>query len=63
MNKLVAYLKDTYNELVYKVSWPARSELIDSTIIVLVASLIIALVVFAMDSAFEQVVKFLYGVL
>jgi preprotein translocase subunit SecE len=60
MNRLVAYLKDTYNELVYKVSWPTREELSGSTVIVLIASLIIAMVVFAMDSVFEQVLRFLY---
>jgi len=63
MNRLVAYLKDTYNELVFKVSWPTREELFGSTVIVLVASLIIAMVVFAMDSVFEQVLRFLYGIL
>jgi len=62
MNRLVAYLKDTYNELVYKVSWPTKEELSGSTVIVLIASLIIAMVVFAMDSAFEQVLRLLYGI-
>lgn len=63
MNKIVAYMKDAYNELVYKVSWPTREELSSSTLIVMVASLIIALVVFFMDSVFEWVLKFLYGIL
>jgi preprotein translocase subunit SecE len=63
MNRIVAYLKDTYNELVYKVSWPTKEELSGSTVIVLIASLIIAMVVFAMDSLFEWVLKFLYGIL
>ncbi|MDR0333989.1 MAG: preprotein translocase subunit SecE [Dysgonamonadaceae bacterium] len=63
MNRIVAYLKDTYNELVYKVSWPTKEELSGSTVIVLIASLIIAMVVFAMDSVFEWVLKFLYGIL
>ncbi len=63
MNKIVAYIKDAYNELVYKVSWPTREELSSSTLIVMVASLIIALVVFFMDSVFEWVLKFLYGIL
>ena len=62
MKKVAAYLKETYNELVYKVSWPTRQELSGSTVIVLIASLIIATVVFAMDSVFEQVLYFLYGI-
>ena len=63
MKKVVAYIKDAYNELVYKVSWPSRQELAGSTLIVMVASLIIALLVFGVDSLFEWVLKLLYGIL
>jgi len=55
--------KDAYNELVYKVSWPTREELSGSTVIVLIASLIIALIVFGIDSLFEWILKLLYGIL
>ena len=58
--KIADYCKDSYNELVYKVSWPTRSELAGSAVAVLCASLLIALVVFAMDSVFEVVMKFIY---
>jgi len=63
MKKIVAYIKESYNELVHKVSWPSREELSGSTVIVLIASLIIALVVFGMDSLFEWILKILYGIL
>jgi len=63
MKKIVAYLKDAYTELVYKVSWPTREELSGSTVIGLIASLIIALIVFGMDSLFEWILKLLYGIL
>jgi preprotein translocase subunit SecE len=63
MKKIVAYLKDAYNELLFKVSWPSKEELSGSTVIVLIASLIIALIVFGMDSLFEWVLKLLYGIL
>jgi preprotein translocase subunit SecE len=62
MKKVFAYFSDSYNELVHKVSWPSRDELSGSTVIVLIASLIIALVVFGMDSLFEWIVKLLYGI-
>ena len=52
MAGIKAYLEDTYNELVHKVSWPAWRELQNSAIIVLVAALLIALVVFIMDFVF-----------
>lgn len=63
MKKITAYLKDSYTELVYKVSWPSREELSNSSVIVMVASLIIALLVFGIDSLFEWILKLLYGIL
>jgi preprotein translocase subunit SecE len=46
------YLSESYNELVNKVSWPTWKELQSSAIIVLVAALLIALIVFLMDFVF-----------
>lgn len=63
MKKIIAYIKDAYNELVYKVSWPSREELSSSSVVVMIASLIIALMVFGADSLFEWILKFLYGIL
>ena len=63
MKKLVNYLQESYDELVYKVSWPTLSEVTNSAVVVLFASLLIALVVWTMDSAFESVMKFVYGLL
>ncbi|MEG1643044.1 MAG: preprotein translocase subunit SecE [Bacteroidales bacterium] len=60
MKKILANIKESYDELVYKVSWPTRSELSNSAVVVMTASLIIALVVFAMDQCFEQILKFVY---
>ena len=52
--------KESYNELVHKVSWPTMSELTSSAIVVLEASLLIALVVFSMDQVFQFVMEFVY---
>lgn len=49
---VVSYVKSCYDELVNKVSWPTMSELQNSTIVVFIASLIIALIVFIMDIVF-----------
>lgn len=54
------YIKESYDELVYKVSWPSWSELQNSAIVVFVASLIIAFVVFLMDISFENILKQFY---
>ena len=52
MSKIVTYLEETVDELVNKVSWPTWQELQTSAIIVLVASVIIALLVWVMDYVF-----------
>lgn len=49
MSKITNYVKESYDELMHKVSWPTMSELNNSTIVVFVASLIIALIIFFMD--------------
>ncbi|MFH1161561.1 MAG: preprotein translocase subunit SecE [bacterium] len=58
--KLVIYVKESYDELMHKVSWPTWQELQGSAIVVSVASLIIALVVFAMDEVFRNVLVEFY---
>ena len=42
-------MAETYHEMVHKVTWPTWKELQSSAILVLVASVIIALIVFLMD--------------
>ena len=51
MNKFKAFFTETYAELVQKVSWPTWDELMASAIVVTVATLIIAVMVLAMDKA------------
>jgi len=58
--KIVNYIKDSYNELVHKVSWPTRAELTSSAVVVLFASIIIALVVSAVDFVFSKGMSFVY---
>jgi len=60
MSKLKEYIGESYNELVNKVSWPTYSELMSSAIVVMISSLIIALVIFVMDSAFSNVMELFY---
>jgi preprotein translocase subunit SecE len=52
MSKFGNYVKDSYDELVNKVSWPTFKELQSSAVVVAVAALILALVVFCMDFVF-----------
>ncbi|MBS3768998.1 MAG: preprotein translocase subunit SecE [Bacteroidales bacterium] len=59
--KIKYYLQESYNELVHKVSWPTWNELQRSAVIVMVASLIIAFVVFIMDFSFRHIMDFVYA--
>ena len=58
--KIGKLCKESYNELVCKVSWPTRKELFSSAIVVLQASLLFALVVFSMDQVFQSVMEIIY---
>ena len=58
--KLINYFKESYTELVEKTSWPTRKELTNSAVVVLIASLLIALVVWVMDLGFENIMSLIY---
>lgn len=58
--KIANYTKESYSELVHKVSWPTQQELASSTVVVMTASLIMAMVVFGIDFVFESMVKVFY---
>ena len=61
MSKIRAYFEDTTNELFNKVSWPSWKELQDSAIIVMIASVIIAIIVFGIDKIFSYALEFIYS--
>jgi preprotein translocase subunit SecE len=60
MDKIKLYIKESYNELVNKVTWPEWNVLQSSTIVVIVASLIIALIIFLMDGVSKQSLDLIY---
>ncbi|GHT79923.1 protein translocase subunit SecE [Bacteroidia bacterium] len=60
---MVKYFKEAYNELVHKVTWPSFSSLQSSATLVMIASLIFALVIFAMDFVFRNGVEIVYKLL
>jgi preprotein translocase subunit SecE len=59
--KLLIYLQEAYDELVHKVTWPTWKELQSSALVVMVASFIISMVIFAMDLTFRNIMDFIYG--
>ncbi|MBE0662847.1 MAG: preprotein translocase subunit SecE [Bacteroidales bacterium] len=58
--KLQTYVSESYDELMHKVSWPTWSELQSSAIVVSIASLIIASVVYLMDKSFQTILEQFY---
>ena len=61
MDQVISYLRDSYDELMHKVTWPTVPALLSSARVVIVASLIISLVVFLMDLLAKQVMTFIYN--
>jgi len=60
MARFVEYIKESADDLLNKVSWPSWKELQSSSIVVAVASLIIALIVYVMDLSFRNVLEIFY---
>jgi preprotein translocase subunit SecE len=52
VSKIKTYIDETVTEMLHNVSWPTWKELQSNTIIVVVASIIFALLIFVMDFAF-----------
>ena len=60
--KLFRDIEESYNELVHKVSWPTAGELANSTIIVMVASIILAIVIWLIDLGLNQIMHLIYNI-
>ncbi len=61
MAKIGTYIQESADELFNKVSWPTWSELQSSSVVVLLASVIFALIIFVMDQSFSELMKFVYS--
>lgn len=60
-NKIRTYIDEISDELNHKVSWPTRAELQNSAIVVLIATLIISFMIFAMDFSFSKIMGVFYN--
>jgi len=61
MNKISIYFRESYRELVDKVTWPTWMQLQQSTVIVLVATVLITAMVWIMDFGSHQLLKLIYS--
>lgn len=60
--KLFKDIKESYTELVYKVSWPTQKQLVNSSVLVLIASIILAVFIWAVDKIFSLLVELVYSI-
>ncbi len=60
--RIKTYIQEAFNELVHKVSWPTWPELQNSAVIVMIASFIIAMIIFGMDMVFENFMEVVYSI-
>jgi preprotein translocase subunit SecE len=59
MNKIIAFWEDLKKEMA-KVSWPTLPELRESTVVVVVYSILVSIVIFAIDKVYSSILGFLY---
>jgi preprotein translocase subunit SecE len=61
MERLQLYLRESYNELIHKVTWPTWANLVSSAVVVVITTLILTLIVALIDAASNAIVNLIYG--
>ena len=60
MEKLKKYIKETIAEM-RKMTWPTKDELIGSTIVTIVVSLVVSIFIGAVDRGLTLLIKAIFG--
>jgi len=60
MGSLQTYIQESYNELINKVTWPTFRNLQSDTVVVIVATILLALLIFGMDAISNFVLDLVY---
>ncbi|HRN95162.1 MAG: preprotein translocase subunit SecE [Chitinophagales bacterium] len=63
MNKIKLYVQEAYDELLHKVTWPTFAELQQSAVVILVATIILSIVISAMDIVSKTGMENLYKII
>ena len=58
---ILTNIEASYDELRYKTSWPTKKQVVKSAVIVMIASVIIALIIFLMDQIVDHLMHFIYA--
>ncbi len=61
MQKIIDFVKSSYDEMLHKVTWSKFSDLQNSSVLVLVASLVFALLIGLIDFVFENTMSWFYN--
>ena len=61
--KIKGYIQESYTELMHKVTWPTWAELQNSAVLVMVATLILAIIIAGMDFTFSRLMQLIYSLL
>jgi preprotein translocase subunit SecE len=61
MEKLIGFIKESVTEMRDKVSWPKYKDLQNSSVLVLVASMIFALLIGVIDLGFDNAMSWIYS--
>jgi len=62
MNKIATYFRESYKELMEKVTWPTWTQLQQSTMIVIAATILITALISGMDLITNVALKFIYNI-
>jgi len=62
MNKITTYFRESYKELMEKVTWPTWAQLQQSTMIVIAATIVITALVSGMDLVTNLALKLIYNI-
>jgi preprotein translocase subunit SecE len=60
LERISLYMTESYNELRNNVEWPSWPNLQSTTIVVLVATIVIAAMIFAMDATGGGLLRYIY---
>lgn len=60
MESILGYIKESYDEIVNKVTWPSWGSLISTSRVVIIATIVITIIIFLMDGVASQALKFIY---
>ena len=60
MQSLQIYLRESYNELINNVTWPKLPSLLNDTVVVIAATVLLSLLIALMDFVSNQLLSFIY---